>query len=226
MGHVLWLSIPSCQWSYDHIWSPNMWWIQHSLTTKRLMVEWNVTHIMRMRALNLQFCWDLVHSKQTTNSHYRLLWTTSWSHKQMKLISWQLIEIIRAIGYVCGQEVVASQREKRAVFGAELPHNKYLTHASLIQMQLPDSRTGKEHITYFAPVLLEVDRVPRRHICWLISYRNPLYNCLDADLCVSTKPCTAIAGGFDDEEQAGASIPTLDLGSLEAKQIRSWFFIA
>ena len=34
---------------------------------------------------------------------------------------------IRSIGYVCGQEVVASQREKRAVFGAELLQNKYLT---------------------------------------------------------------------------------------------------
>ena len=32
---------------------------------------------------------------------------------------------IRSIGNVCGQEVVASQREKRAVSGAELPQNKY-----------------------------------------------------------------------------------------------------
>ena len=51
------------------------------------------------------------------------------------------------MGYVCGQGVVASQREKRAVFGAELPENRHFTHAHLIQLQLSDSRTGKEHVT-------------------------------------------------------------------------------
>ena len=50
-------------------------------------------------------------------------------------------------------------KEKRGPFsGAELPQNRYLTHASLIQMQLSDSRPGKEHVTYCAPVLEEVDR--------------------------------------------------------------------
>ena len=39
---------------------------------------------------------------------------------------------IRSSGYVCGQEVVASRREKSAIFRAELPQNKYLTYASLI----------------------------------------------------------------------------------------------
>ena len=87
MGHVLWLSTPSCQWICNHLWSRNMWWIQHPLTTLR--VEWNVTH-MRARTLNWQFCWYLVHSKPTTYRHYKLLRTRTWSHRQLKLISWQL----------------------------------------------------------------------------------------------------------------------------------------
>ena len=45
----------------------------------------------------------------------------------------------------------------------------------------------------------------------------PCTNCLDADLGVSIKPCTATAGGFEDEEQVGASTPTFDMGGPEAK---------
>ena len=78
----------SCQWSYNHLWSRNMWWIQHQQTTKCLRVEWNVTHIMRVRELYWQFCWYLVHSKPTTHRHYRLLRTRT-SHRQLKLISRQ-----------------------------------------------------------------------------------------------------------------------------------------
>ena len=40
---------------------------------------------------------------------------------------------------------------------AYLPQKKYLTYASLIQVQLPDPRIGKEHVTC-APVLVEVDK--------------------------------------------------------------------
>ena len=90
MGHVLWLLTPSCQWIYNHIWSRNMWCIQHPQTTKSLRVEWNLTHIMRARTLYWQFCWYLVHSKPTTYRHYKLLRTRTWSHRQLKLISWQL----------------------------------------------------------------------------------------------------------------------------------------
>ena len=43
----LWHSIPYCQWSYNSLWSQNIWWIQHPLTTKHLRVEWNMSHIMR-----------------------------------------------------------------------------------------------------------------------------------------------------------------------------------
>ena len=43
--------------------------------------------------------------------------------------------------------------ERRAVFKAELHRNEYLTYVSLIQVQLPDSRMGKEHVTRCAPVL-------------------------------------------------------------------------
>ena len=85
MGYTFWLSIPSCQWSYNHLWSRNMWWIQHQQTTKCIRVEWNVTHIMRVRELYWQFCWYLVHSKPTTHRHYRLLRTRT-SHRQLKLV--------------------------------------------------------------------------------------------------------------------------------------------
>ena len=106
---------------------------------KCLRVEWNVTHIMRVRELYWQFCWYLVHSKPTTHRHYRLLRTRT-SHRQLKLISRQCkINWIRLWTRSCCQ--------KTAIFGAELPQTKYLTHASLIQMQRSDSNTGKEHVT-------------------------------------------------------------------------------
>ena len=105
----------------------------------------------------LAVCWDLVPSNLTTHRHYRLLRTRGWWHRQSKLICWQLMESIRWSGYVYGQEIVASRREKSAIFRAELPQNKYLTYASLIQVQLPDSMIGKEHVTCCAPVLAEVD---------------------------------------------------------------------
>ena len=66
------------------------WWIQHTMTTKHIRVVLNVTRIMRPIALYWQFCWDLVPSKLTTHRHYRLLRTRSWSHRQSKLICWQL----------------------------------------------------------------------------------------------------------------------------------------
>ena len=48
--------------------------------------------------------------------------------------------------------------ERRVFFRAELPQNKYLTSAPLIQVRLPDSSIGKERVTCCAPVLVEVDR--------------------------------------------------------------------
>ena len=113
---------------------------------------------MRARALYWQFCWDLVPSKLTTHRYYKLLRTRSWSNRISKVICWQQRKSIRPIGYICGQEVVASWREKRVVFRAELPQNKYLTYASLIQWQLPDLRIGEEHVTCCAPVLVEIDK--------------------------------------------------------------------
>ena len=146
MGHIVWLSSPFCYWSYNRLLPWNIR-IQHPLTTKRLKVELNVTHVMRWRALYWQFCWDLVPSKLKTHRHYRLLRTRSWSHRQSQLICWQLRKNIRSIGYICGLEIIASRRERRAVFRAELPQNEYLTYVSLIQMQLPDSRIGRGHVT-------------------------------------------------------------------------------
>ena len=49
----------------------------------------NATLIMRVRALYCQFCWDLVPSKLTTHKHYTLL-RTRRSHRELKLISWQM----------------------------------------------------------------------------------------------------------------------------------------
>ena len=97
-------------------------------------------------------------SKLKTHSHYRLLRTRSWSHRQSKLICWQLRKNIRSIGYICGQQFVAIQRERKAVFRAELPQSKYLTYASLIQIQLPDSRIWKWLVTCCASALIELDR--------------------------------------------------------------------
>ena len=87
---ILWLSIPSCQWSYNRPWSRDILWIQHLLTTKRLMVEWNVTHIIRATAIYWEFYGDLVPSKTMTHRHYKLFWTMSWSHRQSELICSQL----------------------------------------------------------------------------------------------------------------------------------------
>ena len=69
--------------------------------------------------------------------------------------SWE--KSMRSIGYVCGQEVVVSRKEKRAVFRAGSPQNKYLTYEFFMQVQLPDPRMGKEHVTWCALVLVEVD---------------------------------------------------------------------
>ena len=81
IGHILWLSIPSCQWSYNRLCSWTILWLQHPMTTKRLRVELNVIHIMRARALYLQFCWDLVPSKLTPHRHKRLLQIRRWSYR-------------------------------------------------------------------------------------------------------------------------------------------------
>ena len=79
---IFWLLTPSCQWSYERLWSWNIWLRQAPLTRERLRVELNVAHNVRVRALNSQFCWDLVPSELTTLRHYRLLRTRSWSHRQ------------------------------------------------------------------------------------------------------------------------------------------------
>ena len=49
---------------------------------------------------------------------------------------------------------------------------------------------------------------------------------VDAGLAISAKTYTAIVGSFYDEEQVGACTSILGMGSPDAKQIRSWFFIA
>ena len=71
--------------------------------------------------------------------------------------------------------------------------NKHLTYASLIQMRLIDSKIGKEHFTCCTPVLVEIDIELRS--------RSKAYLLIYSLLGVSAKTCTAIAGGFDDEEQ-------------------------
>ena len=68
-----------------------------------------------------------------------------------------------SIDLLTAEEKVSDQLDtfvdkKRAVFRDELPQNKFLTYAFLIQVQLPDRRVGKEHVTCCAPGLVEVDR--------------------------------------------------------------------
>ena len=72
-----------------------IWLIQHPLTAKRLRVELNATHITKSTLLTV-----LLPSKLTTQRHYRLLQTRSWSYKQ-SVDSWG--KSIRSIGYVCEQ---------------------------------------------------------------------------------------------------------------------------
>ena len=60
-------------------------------------------------------------------------------------------------------------------------------------MQLIDSRIGKEHFTCCIPVLVEINIELRS--------RTKAYLLIYSLLGVSAKTCTAIAGGFDDEEQ-------------------------
>ena len=45
----IWHLTSYCQWSYNNLWSQNIWWIQHPLTTQYLRVEWNMSHIMRAK---------------------------------------------------------------------------------------------------------------------------------------------------------------------------------
>ena len=92
MGHTLWLWIPSCQWSYNRLWSWNIWCIQHPLTTKRLRVELNVIRIVSARALFWQFWWKLMLFKLAPHRHYRLFQTRKCTHRKSKLICWQLKE--------------------------------------------------------------------------------------------------------------------------------------
>ena len=60
-------------------------------------------------------------------------------------------------------------------------------------MRLIDSRIGKEHFTCCTPVLVEID----------IELRSRLkaYFLIYSLLGVSAKTCTAIAGGFDDDDE-------------------------
>ena len=138
-------------------------------------------------------------------------------------------KMIRSIGYVYGQEVVASHKEKRTVFRAELPQNRYLTYASLVQVQLPDSRIGKQHVTCCAPVLVEVDRelgsrskaysmthlllTPPVPVAWMQAWvsQSKHVHLLPVALVMKNK---------------WGLLPTLDMGNPEVKQIRSRFIIA
>ena len=78
-------------------------------------------------------------------------------------------------------------------------------------MQLSDSSTGKEHVTccaYFNRSRWRSSFYVKGTFTDSFTTDIPCINCLDADLGDSTKSCTAMAGGFD-EEQVGASTPTL-----------------
>ena len=103
-----------------------------------LLTSWEWEHFIGSFAE----IWCLLSQPPTDTTDYCVQGLGHTAKWDWSLDSWG--KSIRSIGYVCGQEVVASQREKRAVFGAELPQIKYLTRASLIQVQLPDSRTGTE----------------------------------------------------------------------------------
>ena len=94
---IIWLSIPSCQWSHNPLW----FYMMNTAPTdnKRLRVDLNVNHIMRSRTLYWQFCWDLVPSKLTTHRNW-LLRTRSWSHRQFQSIFWQLRKKYQ-INWIC-----------------------------------------------------------------------------------------------------------------------------
>ena len=89
MGHTLWLSIPSCQWSQNGLWFNMMSASPTYNKTYKYIIKCDshyVWCIMGPRALYWQFCLDLVLSKLTVYRHYRPLQTMRWSHRQSKLI--------------------------------------------------------------------------------------------------------------------------------------------
>ena len=231
MGHIFWLLILSCQWSYDRPWYWNIWWIKHPLTTKRLRVELNLKHNMRVRALYCQFCWDSVPSKLTTHRHYRLLRTRSWSHRISKLICWQLREKCK-VKWICLWTKSCYQlvEERRAPL-SELSCLKIDIWLMYPWSKCTCPRIGKEYITCCAPVLVEVDRELRsRSKAYLLTHLILTYLVPVAWIQTWVSQPNHVqllqVGGFDDEWHVGASTPTLDMGNPKAKQIRSWFFIA
>ena len=85
-------------------------------------------------------------------------------------------------------------------------------------------------------IVISLIEKPKLWSLLLIQFEVKSTNIIQLDVPISThstsglgglaKICTVIAVGFGDEEQVGASTPTLDTDSPEAKQIRSWSFIA
>ena len=185
MGHILWLSIPSCQWGDNLLWSYMINTAPTDNKTPKGRIKCDSHHETKSSLLTI-----LLPSKLTTHRHYSLLQTRSWSYKQSKLISWQLRKNYK-INWICLWTISCcqSKREESRVFRAELPRKIYLTYTSVIQVQLPDSRIGKEYVTCCAPVLVEVDKdlLSRSEAYFLDSFTTdiPCTNCLDARLGIS-----------------------------------------
>ena len=87
MGHTLWLSIPSFQWSNNRLWSHTMNASPTYNKTPKYRIKCDSHHGTES---TWQLCWYLVISKLTAHRHYRQLQTSSWSHRQSKLICLQL----------------------------------------------------------------------------------------------------------------------------------------
>ena len=142
MGYILWLLIPSCQWRY-RLWFRNMWCVQHPLTIKCTRVKWNVTH--NMRALR----WQNPGALQIIADKALVTLIEIGMLTAAEKVSYQLDTFV-------GKKLLSAER--RVVFRAELPQNKWLANASIFQVQPPSSMIGKVNITCCTPVLVEEDR--------------------------------------------------------------------
>ena len=133
MGIVFQLPIPSCQWIQNRLWSRIRWWVQHP--------QWERSVTRMTKPLCWQFCIDLAPSLLTNHRLQNIA--------NKDLVS-QAIEIDLLTAAEKGQdqlntfveERLLPIEERRVTFRDKLPQTKYLTFASLFELQLSDT-TGK-----------------------------------------------------------------------------------
>ena len=122
MGHILRLSIPSCQWNHNRLWFYMMNTAPNYNKTPKGRIKRDSHHETEntLLAVLLRFGAFKAYDPQTLQTFADKEWVT-------QAIGMDLLTAeeknTRSIGHVCGQKIVAIRREERAVFRAELPQN-------------------------------------------------------------------------------------------------------